>query len=74
MVADNGAAFLAMKVAFITGTLIAIKCLDKTSGAGPTFDAVVTKFDRSEPIEGHITYSVEVKPTYSAHPPTWADA
>lgn len=74
MVADNAADFLAMKVAFMTNAVVALKCLDKTSGAGLLADFQLTKFERTEPIEGHIEYAVEAKITYSATAPSWIDA
>jgi TP901-1 family phage major tail protein len=57
--ADAG--FTAMKDAFLTGGLIALKVLDKANGQGPDGDFSITSFSRSEELEEAITVSVTAK-------------
>ncbi|MEW6249183.1 MAG: phage tail tube protein [Planctomycetota bacterium] len=57
--ADAG--FTAIKNAYLTGGLIALKVLDKEGGQGPDGDFSVTSFSRSEELEEAITVSVTAK-------------
>jgi len=51
----------AIKTAFLTGGLIALKILDKANGQGPDGDFAITSFPRSEELEEAITVSVTAK-------------
>jgi hypothetical protein len=57
--ADAG--FAAVKNAYLTNGLIALKVLDKAGGQGPDGDFSITSFSRSEELEEAITVSVTAK-------------
>jgi len=57
--ADAG--FTAIKNAYLTAGLIALKVLDKEGGQGPDGDFSITSFSRSEELEEAITVSVTAK-------------
>lgn len=57
--ADAG--FTAIKNAYLTADLIALKVLDKAGGQGPDGDFAITAFSRSEELEEAITVSVTAK-------------
>ena len=57
--ADAG--FTAIKTAFLTAGLIALKVLDETGGQGPDGDFAITSFSRNEALEEAITVSVTAK-------------
>lgn len=55
------AGFAAVKNAFLTNGLIALKVLDQAGGQGPDGDFSITSFSRSEELEEAITVSVTAK-------------
>ena len=57
--ADAG--FTAIKNAYLTNGLIALKVLDQANGQGPDGDFSITSFSRSEQLEEAITVSVTAK-------------
>ncbi|HPM23983.1 MAG TPA: phage tail tube protein [Phycisphaerae bacterium] len=57
--ADAG--FTAIKNAFLTNGLIALKVLDQANGQGPDGDFSITSFTRSEELEEALTVSVTAK-------------
>jgi len=57
----NDAAFGAVKDAFLSAGLIALKILDKSGGQGPDGDFAITSFSRNEALEEAITVSVTAK-------------
>ena len=57
--ADAG--FSAVKTAYLTGGLIALKILDQAGGEGPDADFSITSFSRSEELEEAIKVSVTAK-------------
>jgi hypothetical protein len=57
--ADTG--FSAIKTAFLTNGLIALKVLDQAGGQGPDGDFSITSFTRSEDLEEALTVSVTAK-------------
>lgn len=57
--ADAG--FTAIKNAFLTAGLIALKILDQAGGQGPDGDFSITSFSRNEQLEEAITVSVTAK-------------
>jgi len=57
--ADAG--FTAIKNAFLTSALIALKILDKANGQGPDGDFAITSFSRKEALEEAIIVSVTAK-------------
>jgi hypothetical protein len=57
--ADAG--FTAIKNAYLTNGLIALKVLDQAGGQGPDGDFSITSFSRSEELEEAITVSVTAK-------------
>jgi hypothetical protein len=57
--ADAG--FAAIKNAFLTAGLIALKVLDQAGGQGPDGDFAITSFSRNEALEEAITVSVTAK-------------
>ncbi len=57
--ADAG--FTAIKNAYLTAGLIALKVLDQAGGQGPDGDFSITSFSRSEELEEAITVSVTAK-------------
>jgi hypothetical protein len=57
--ADTG--FSAIKNAFLTNGLIALKVLDQAGGQGPDGDFSITSFTRSEDLEEALTVSVTAK-------------
>ncbi len=57
--ADAG--FTAIKNAFLTAGLIALKVLDRANGQGPDGDFSITSFTRSEELEEALTVSVTAK-------------
>ena len=56
---DTG--FTAIKNAFLTNALIALKVLDQADGQGPDGDFSITSFTRSEELEEALTVSVTAK-------------
>lgn len=76
LVADTGDTILAaIKDAFINGTGIAMAALDGASATAGTTglwaDMEVVSFTRNEPLEGPVTHSISMKPTFSAVNPEW---
>ncbi|MBK9128180.1 MAG: hypothetical protein IPM13_10310 [Phycisphaerales bacterium] len=57
----DDAGFTAIKTAFLTNGLVALKVLDKLNGQGPDGDFAITSFTRSEDLEEAITVSVTAK-------------
>ncbi len=57
----SDAGFAAVKNAYLTNGLIALKVLDKEGGQGPDGDFSITSFTRSEELEEAITVSVTAK-------------
>ncbi len=57
----DDAGFAAIKTAFLSAGLIALKILDKASGQGPDGDFAITSFSRKEALEEAITVSVTAK-------------
>ena len=57
----SDAGFSAMKNAFLTSSLIALKILDKLGGQGPDGDFAITSFSRKEALEEAIVVSVTAK-------------
>lgn len=57
--ADAG--FTAIKNAFLTAGLVALKILDQAGGQGPDGDFSITSFSRNEQLEEAITVSVTAK-------------
>ena len=55
------AGFTAIKTAFLTAGMIALKILDKAGGQGPDGDFAITSFSRNEALEEAITVSVTAK-------------
>jgi len=55
------AGFTAIKNAFLSAGLIALKVLDQASGQGPDGDFAITSFSRNEALEEAITVSVTAK-------------
>ena len=55
------AGFTAIKNAFLTAGMVALKILDKTGGQGPDGDFAITSFSRNEALEEAITVSVTAK-------------
>jgi len=55
------AGFTAIKNAFLTAGMIALKIMDKTGGQGPDGDFAITSFSRNEALEEAITVSVTAK-------------
>ena len=55
------AGFTAIKNAFLTAGLVALKILDQTGGQGPDGDFAITSFSRNEALEEAITVSVTAK-------------
>lgn len=56
---DTG--FTAIRTAFLSSGLIALKILDKAGGQGPDGDFAITSFTRNEPLEEALTVSVTAK-------------
>ena len=57
--ADAG--FAAIKDAFLSAGMVALKILDKSGGQGPDGDFAITSFSRNEALEEAITVSVTAK-------------
>jgi len=57
----SDAGFAAVKNAYLTNGLIALKVLDRANGQGPDGDFSITSFSRSEELEEAITVSVTAK-------------
>lgn len=57
--ADDG--FTAIRTAFLSAGLIALRVLDRPNGQGPCGDFAITSFSRSEALEEAITVSVTAK-------------
>ena len=57
--ADAG--FTAIKTAFLTAGMVALKVLDQTGGQGPDGDFSITSFSRNEALEEAVTVSVTAK-------------
>ncbi len=57
----SDAGFAAVKNAYLTNGLVALKVLDKEGGQGPDGDFSITSFTRSEELEEAITVSVTAK-------------
>ena len=55
------AGFSAIKNAFLTAGLVALKILDQAGGQGPDGDFAITSFSRNEALEEAITVSVTAK-------------
>jgi len=55
------AGFTAIKNAFLSAGLIALKVLDRAAGQGPDGDFAITSFSRNEALEEAITVSVTAK-------------
>ena len=55
------AGFTAVKNAFLSSSLIALKILDKLGGQGPDGDFAITSFSRKEALEEAIIVSVTAK-------------
>ena len=55
------AGFTAIKNAFLSAGLIALKVLDQAGGQGPDGDFAITSFSRNEALEEAITVSVTAK-------------
>ena len=55
------AGFSAIKNAFLTAGLVALKVLDQAGGQGPDGDFAITSFSRNEALEEAITVSVTAK-------------
>jgi len=55
------AGFTAIKNAFLSAGLIALKVLDQAAGQGPDGDFAITSFSRNEALEEAITVSVTAK-------------
>jgi len=55
------AGFTAIKNAFLSAGLIALKALDQAAGQGPDGDFAITSFSRNEALEEAITVSVTAK-------------
>ena len=55
------AGFTAIKNAFLTAGLVALKILDQDGGQGPDGDFAITSFSRNEALEEAITVSVTAK-------------
>jgi hypothetical protein len=60
-VKPGDAGFTAMKTAFLTSSLIALKILDKVNGQGPDGDFAITSFSRNEALEEAIKVNVTAK-------------
>lgn len=67
--ADTG--FTTIRDAWLNNTVVGIRAFDSASH-GPTFDAMVSKFTRNEPIKGAMMVDVELVSAYSATAPTYA--
>ncbi len=57
----DDAGFTAIKNAFLTAGMVALKILDKAGGQGPDGDFAITSFSRNEALEEAITVSVTAK-------------
>ena len=57
----DDAGFTAIKNAFLSAGLIALRILDKSGGQGPEGDFAITSFSRSEALEEAVTVSVSAK-------------
>jgi len=57
----SDAGFTAIKNAFLSSGLIALKILDKVGGQGPDGDFAILSFSRNEALEEAITVSVTAK-------------
>ena len=55
------AGFTAIKNAFLTAGLVALKILDQDGGQGPDGDFAITSFSRNEALEEAVTVSVTAK-------------
>ncbi len=69
------AAIVALETAYYARTTLGIACMSGEVAAagsrGLWADCQVMKFDRDEGLNGVITVSVSLKPTYSANTPVW---
>lgn len=74
---DNGhASVAAFRDNYVNDAAIAVKVLNKAADGeaeGPQYDCAVTKWERGEPIDGAVTYSVAITPTPSDTAPSWLE-
>lgn len=66
-------AFSAFRSAFFSKEAIGIQCLDVEGGEGLQADMEVFNMTRPEPLNGVMTTSVTLKPTYSETPPEYIE-
>ena len=57
----SDAGFTAIKTAFLTAGMVALKILDQEGGQGPDGDFSITSFSRNEALEEAVTVSVTAK-------------
>ena len=57
----SDAGFTAIKTAFLTAGMVALKILDQAGGQGPDGDFSITAFSRNEALEEAVTVSVTAK-------------
>jgi predicted secreted protein len=59
--AADDPAFAAIRTAYLTAGLVALKVLDRANGEGPDGDFAITSFSRSEPLAESIKAKVTAK-------------
>lgn len=67
--ADAG--FAAIRDAFLNGDIIGLQVLDEAAGEGLQADFMITRFERTEPLEDVMKVAVTAEVTYSATAPSW---
>jgi hypothetical protein len=71
---EDDADFEDILAAWVGKTVINMKCLSSSDGAGIDAEWQVFKLERSEPLKDVIKASVTIKPTYSTRYPSWVNA
>ncbi len=71
---SDNVGFVALRNAYLNGAAIGLQIRDRTNGEGLQADFAVTNMTRNEPLGEGLTYSVTVKPRYSATAPSWLEA
>lgn len=67
--ADAG--FAAIRDAFLNDEIIGFQVLDEAAGEGLQADFMISRFERTEPLEDVMKVAVTAEVTYSATAPTW---
>lgn len=69
--ANAAADCVAIRSAAVGKTIVAFQVLDAAAGKGFQGDFIITKFEKSEPLDDTQVIDVECKPAKTATPPSW---